>query len=631
MVTSQAVIVEDENLTDNPLRGLTDIAVKADASTFHRNHDLHEIVDVETFVRGALAAKDPDEEAYDSIEGLTPIERQALIRENARGVLRQLRRLSKDFHVVLATCCLAAITQGWDQSSINGANLGWPREFGLNANLADPLAHSHDVWIFGIVNASTYISAAFIGCWLSDPLNEHIYGRRGALFVAGLFSFSTVIGAAYAQSWQALLACRVVLGFGMGAKASVVPILLAESAPRSIRGTLVICWQLFDAFGIFLGNAANLAVFDKWRRMVAAPFIPALLMLLLIPVCTESPRWLLKKGRYQAALLAWMRLHGSPTPILACRDLYFTNVQIQHETIYISRGLHNRAMPLQPANDAVGAHDTYQNEVSLTSYWTRFLQLFKVARIRRAGMAAFVVMIAQQACGVNILAFLSSTIFNDAILGGRRDPSTGSALWMSFGFGLANFLFTAFALISIDSKGRRFLLNLSFPNMAWTLLAAGLCFLIPDGDTRVGLIVFFVLLFTLAYSAGEGPVAFIISSEVFPLVNREVGMSFAVFWNLLGAGILALTAPILAYALTHTGLLALFAGLNLVCWAAVFFLVPETTRIGLEDLNKIFEIRTLMHIKYRIEILKWVFRRRENEPRPFHIWAEEQEQQQLGG
>lgn len=60
-------------------------------------------------------------------------------------------------------------------------------------------------------------------------------------------------------------------------------------------------------------------------------------------------------------------------------------------------------MPLQPANNAVAAHSTYQNEVSLTSYWTRSLQLFKVARIRRAGVAAFVVMIAQQACGVSVL------------------------------------------------------------------------------------------------------------------------------------------------------------------------------------------------------------------------------------
>lgn len=114
-----------------------------------------------------------------------------------------------------------------------------------------------------------------------------------------------------------------------------------------------------------------------------------------------------------------------------------------------------------------------------------------------------------------------------------------------------------------------------------------------------------------------------------------------VFWNLLGAGILALTAPILAHGLTYPGLLGLFAGLNLVCWAAVFFLVPETTRIGLEDLNKIckpllrwlasqsrtndpiVEIRTMTHIRYRIQILKWTIGKRD-EPDPFHLWAEKE-------
>ena len=64
--------------------------------------------------------------------------------------------------------------------------------------------------------------------------------------------------------------------------------------------------------------------------------------------------------------------------------------------------------------------------------------------------------------------------------------------------------------------------------MAWTLLAAGLCFLIEQEKLRLALVVFFLLLFTIAYAPGEGPVPFTLSSEVFPLINREVGMSFAV-------------------------------------------------------------------------------------------------------
>jgi hypothetical protein len=64
-------------------------------------------------------------------------------------------------------------------------------------------------------------------------------------------------------------------------------------------------------------------------------------------------------------------------------------------------------------------------------------------------------------------------------------------------------------------------------------------------------------------------------------------MHHKVFWNLLGAGILALVVPVLAYYLEHRGLLCLFAGFNILVWIAVFFLIPETARMELEDLNRI--------------------------------------------
>lgn len=241
---------------------------------------------------------------------------------------------------------------------------------------------------------------------MSDPLNEHVYGRRGAIFIAALFSLASVIGAAYAKTWESLLACRVLLGMGMGAKASVIPIFAAETAPRQSRGSLVICWQLFDSFGIFLGFVANLVAFssgsiNRWRWMAAAPCIPALLLLLLVPLCTESPRWLLKKGRYKAALQSWTRLRGGTTPILACRDLFYTHVQIQNETRYILNRQRDDAFPLQE-DRGTAVDDAYQRSILLTSYRTRFLQLFRIARIRRAAISAFVVMVAQQACGVRV-------------------------------------------------------------------------------------------------------------------------------------------------------------------------------------------------------------------------------------
>ena len=596
---------------------------------------------MDTFIKGAIIARERDDlEACKKVEGLTEIEIRALDKEYTPGFWHQLKQLPKEFRVILSTCCLAALTQGWDQQSINGANLSWPSSFGLDVNLnLKENPNSGDVWIFGAVNAAPYLSAAIVGCWLSDPLNEYFYGRRGAIFVASLFSFATVIGAACAPSWQTLLVCRVLLGFGMGAKASVVPIFIAETAPTYLRGSLVICWQLFVTGGILLGSIACLIVASHWRYQVASAFIPPLPLLILVLLCVESPRWLLKKGRYHDAYRSYSVLRE--TPLQACRDLYYRHCQLQSETKYFAMRFRSRedvekrevGSSIESRSEFVDGHDSFQTEVRLTGYWQRFLQLFIEPRIRRATVAAAVVMIAQQLCGINILSFLSSTIFNDAFNSGSSgiidQGHKQTALWISFGFGLTNHLFTWLAVNNIDRFGRRWLLNRSFPLMAITLLATGLCFLIDHTSLRVGLVSTFAILFTLAYSPGEGPVAFSLSAEVFPLVNREVGMSLAVFWNLLGAGILAFVVPQLAYAIGHTGLLCLFAGLNVVAFALAYLLVPETARIGLEELNDIFEVPTRMHMAYQIAVARWMFnyhiRRLKNveEPAPLYVWVKD--------
>ena len=104
-------------------------------------------------------------------------------------------------------------------------------------------------------------------------------------------------------------------------------------------------------------------------------------------------------------------------------------------------------------------------------------------------------MIAQQMCGINIIAFYSTTIFKDAGI------SDFNALIASFGFGMVNFIFAFPAIWTIDTFGRRSLLLFTFPNMAWSLLAAGLCTLIPGtGGARLGLVALFVYIFAAFYS-----------------------------------------------------------------------------------------------------------------------------------
>ena len=134
--------------------------------------------------------------------------------------------------------------------------------------------------------------------------------------------------------------------------------------------------------------------------------------------------------------------------------------------------------------------------------------------------------------------------------------------------------------------------------MAWTLLAAGFCFLIHDdtGTKKIGLIALFVFLFAAFYSPGEGPVPYTYSAEVFPLAQREQGMAWAVTTCLFWAAVLSITFPRMLLAFTPTGgtwiscifffkalsndvmcarkAFGFYAGLNVIAFVMIFFLVP---------------------------------------------------------
>ncbi|OAK94404.1 MFS general substrate transporter [Phaeosphaeriaceae sp. SRC1lsM3a] len=517
------------------------------------------------------------------------------------------------------------------------------------------------------------------------------------------------------------------------------------------RGALVMNWQLFDAFGIFLGFAANLIVSqtgdDRWRYEVASVVIPTLILLSLVWTIPESPRWLLKKGRYQDAFASFCYLRE--TPLQAAAELFYANAQIQaeikllgrryrrrdveasqatysphstnhaisdtlrrRENAYIDYNGNQRRSIAEPTPDprastssptlrAGNGEDAqedksvdaclplpkrlkrlwtvftnqkddidleeYQRCAKASFYVTRVWQLFSMPRIRRATTAALVMMITQQMCGINVLQFYSTTIFHDPSLNSKFTLGPG----LSLGFGLANFIFTFPIYGFIDKRGRRFLLLSSYPGMIVSMLGACLAYNIKDDTKRLVVVVLFIFLFVFFYSWGQGPVPFAYCSEVFPLMNREAGMSFAVFANLFGAGLLALVVPQLTRALAHyppidddnkTGesrLLGIFTGLNVCALILIFFLVPETAGatlgsdeaqglnyISLEELNYIFNVKTRDHVSYQVrvmvpwawEMVKWKFRRamgkknkdRLEDPFPLYTWVQVEQLNDLG-
>lgn len=150
-----------------------------------------------------------------------------------------------------------------DESVINGANLFFAPQFGINPNSGDANA-SRNQWLLGLVNSAPYVSSSqrsltayrtangllcyqlccgVISCWLTAPLNRW-FGRRGTIFITAAFSFLTCIWQGVTNSWEHLFVSRFILGFGIGPKSTTVPVYAAECAPAVIRGALVMMWYV---------------------------------------------------------------------------------------------------------------------------------------------------------------------------------------------------------------------------------------------------------------------------------------------------------------------------------------------------------------------------------------------------
>lgn len=93
--------------------------------------------------------------------------------------------------------------------------------------------------------------------------------------------------------------------------------------------------------------------------------------------CPESPRWYIKRGEFHRAYKSLARLRN--TELQAARDLYYIYAQIRAEDTLVRK----------------------------SNYLLRFVQLFTIPRVRRATLASFTVMIAQQMCGINIIVSIN--------------------------------------------------------------------------------------------------------------------------------------------------------------------------------------------------------------------------------
>lgn len=85
------------------------------------------------------------------------------------------------------------------------------------------------------------------------------------------------------------------------------PLYVSENAPRAIRGMLTGLYQLFITMGIMLafwinyGSLLHISGPAMYLVPLAMQALPAILLLVGMLLCNESPRWLARQDRWEAA------------------------------------------------------------------------------------------------------------------------------------------------------------------------------------------------------------------------------------------------------------------------------------------------------------------------------------------
>lgn len=433
---------------------------------------------------------------------------------------------------VSSVAAMGGLLFGYDTAVISGTVEPLRYHFSL-----DPLALG---WVVGSALVGCVAGAAIAGK-LTDTL-----GRRAVLWLSGLLFLVSAIWCYLSPSVTQLVAARMLGGIGVGVASLLVPVYIAELAPPQSRGALVSLNQVAILMGMVLSYLVNAWIGrlgDKdwlwtagWRVMLGAEAVPALVFLALSLKIPESPRWLLKQGREDAA----------------------------HDVLKLLHGV------------AVGRRELDEIRVAIAHEQGTVFELFEPGR-RGTVVMAMVLALFQAITGINIVMYYAPTIFTSAGIG------TGTALEQSVIIGLVMLGFTLASMLVVDRLGRRPIMLLAALGMGLSLTLLGLMF--ASGGSNAKWLLIWILTYVSSFSIGMGGIYWVVVSEIFPTRVRGAAMSLSVVFLWGGNYLVSQFFPAMLAGL-HSRVFFVFASMCGVCFAFIWKYVPETKGKTLEEIEQ---------------------------------------------
>lgn len=453
-----------------------------------------------------------------------------------QGIVAHAPHRQLSVYFIATVAALGGLLFGYDTGVISGALLFLKGDFQLTSTTQE-------------IAVSAVLVGAIIGAILAGRVNDALGRKLTLIVLAAIFTIGALL-TAISSGLIFFVACRMLVGVGIGAAASVVPVYISEMSPPQLRGTLVTFNQLAVTIGIAVSYWVDLAFAGAgmgWAPMFATAAIPGLLLFLGMLASPETPRWLASKGRWDEA-----------------------------------RGVLERIKGANPDRELIEIRDSLRNERQQGGLRELFRPGIRAALLVGVGLAIF-----QQLVGINTVIYYAPTIFQQAGF-----ASANSAILATSVVGVVNVLATILATFLLDKAGRRTLLLIGTAMMVLALAMLGLVFADDSGNTgKLTLIT--LVVYIIAFAISMGPIFWLMSAEIFPTRVRAVGASVCSFANWGANFVVSITFLSLLDALGQSMTFSLYAFMGVLALIFCWLVVPETKGKTLEQIERYWQALAL--------------------------------------
>ncbi|KAG6200405.1 hypothetical protein E4U23_000583 [Claviceps purpurea] len=459
------------------------------------------------------------------------------------------------------------VLYGYDTGTISGilAMPYWQDTF--STGYRNPEGHldvttNQESAIVSILSAGT-----FLGALLSPLMGDRI-GRRLALMIScWVFNFGVILQTV-STAIPMFLAGRFFAGLGVGLISALIPLYQSETAPKWIRGAIVGSYQFSITVGLLLAAVVNNSTKDRYdtgsyRIPIAVQFAWSIILFAGLIILPETPRFLIKVGQGEKAAKALGTLRRLSPDHPAVRE-ELREIQSNHD---------------------------FEMSIGSASY----LGCFKAPLLKRqlTGMA---IQGLQQLTGINFIFYYGTKYFE------RSGVSSGFVISMITS--AINVISTLPGMYMTDKWGRRPLLLFGAIGMAVSQLIVAVSGTLSSGQTADGVVtvtnlggqkaaVAFSCFYIFFFASTWGPLAWVVTGEIFPLKSRARSLSMTTATNWLLNWAIAYSTPYLVnygdgYANLQSKIFFIWFACCFICIAFVYFFIYETKGLTLEEVDQMY-------------------------------------------